>query len=118
MASATTEHKNVTDSVMRFGAVPHPSAGAELSRGARRHSCQGAALISPRAPVAHGATGIAAGRYVGGAGREYRRSHQTQRVSPLNPIRATHPVKSPSLSILSLTPPEDRMTLVPAVATP
>ena len=87
-------NEDVADSVTCFGAVPHSSVGAEPSRGARRHSCQGAALISPHAPVADGPQGLP--RVIASAGPDakHRRRYQTQRVSPLNTIRATHPAKA------------------------
>ncbi len=80
------------DELVRFGAVPHTSAGAEPSRGARRNYYQGAALHLASCPVHRRATGIAAdqcsaGRTrnaIGAAGHiEYR--HGARFAQPLCP---------------------------------
>ena len=46
------------DELVRFGAVPHTSAGAEPSRGARRNYYQGAALHLASCPVTDGPLGL------------------------------------------------------------
>ena len=55
---ATDGMRDVTDCTTRFGSESPTSAGAELTRGDRRHSCTGAALVPASWSHCRRATGL------------------------------------------------------------